>query len=154
MTMSSSDPPETTMAPIRAAKSNAAFSVSPSSSNGALHTLSSNDAAPTPQEAHAPIAHYTSNVEIPDEIYDRMPRHRKLVIVVLLSFCSFLAPMSSTAVLSAVPEVALEYESTGAVINISNALYMATMGISPCFWGPLSQVYGRRWVRTPFRLRG
>jgi multidrug resistance protein len=32
------------------------------------------------------------------------------------------------------------------VINLTNALYMLFMGISPCFWGPLSQVYGRRWT--------
>jgi MFS family permease len=94
----------------------------------------------------APIQQYTSYVEVPDEIYDRIPPNRKIVIVALLSFCSFLAPISSTTVLAAVPEVASTYGSTGTVINLSNALYMLFMGLSPCFWGPLSQVYGRRWV--------
>lgn len=94
----------------------------------------------------APIHHYTSHVEIPDEFYDIIPPGRKIVITTLLSFCSFLSPTSSTTVLAAVPEVAAEFDTTGIIINLTNALYMLFMGISPCFWGPMSQVYGRRWV--------
>lgn len=139
---------QTAVAPIKAASP--LPSISPCSSNSSTtDSIHSNDAAPVVESAVCvanPIKHYTSNVEIPDEIYDRIPHHRKLIIVALLSFCSFLAPISSTTVLSAVPEVALEYGTSGAVINISNALYMASMGISPCIWGPLSQVYGRRLV--------
>jgi len=96
----------------------------------------------------APIHHYTSHVEIPDEFYNRIPPGRKIIITTLLSFCSFLSPISSTTVLAAVPEVAAEYDTTGVIINLTNALYLLFMGISPCFWGPMSQVYGRRWVGT------
>ncbi len=95
----------------------------------------------------APLQHFTSNYSVPDEVYDRIAPHRKVLIVAYLSFCGLLAPISSTTVLAAVPEVAGEYNTTGSVINISNALYMIFMGVSPCVWGPLSQVYGRRWVR-------
>ena len=94
----------------------------------------------------APIEHTSSYVEVPDEVYDRLPHSRKLIIVALLSYCGLLAPISSTTVLSAVPEVAATYGTTGSIINLSNALYMLFMGFSPCFWGPLSQVYGRRIV--------
>jgi hypothetical protein len=94
----------------------------------------------------APIEHYSSYIPVPDEVYDRLPPSRKIVIVALLSFCSFLAPISSTTILAAVPEVAATYSSTGAIINLSNALYMLFMGVSPCVYGPLSQVYGRRIV--------
>jgi hypothetical protein len=96
-----------------------------------------------------PMEHYSSHVEVPDEVYDRLPPSRKVVIVTLLSYCSFLAPISSTTILSAIPEVASTYSSTGTIINLSNALYMLFMGVSPAFWGPLSQVYGRRWVSQP-----
>ncbi|KAI5922062.1 major facilitator superfamily domain-containing protein [Camillea tinctor] len=88
----------------------------------------------------------SSVVEVPDEVYDRLPPHRKMVIVSLLAFCSFLAPISSTSVLAATPEVAAEYHASGAVVNLVNALYMLFMGFSPIFWGPLSQVYGRRQI--------
>ncbi|KAI1081092.1 MFS general substrate transporter [Whalleya microplaca] len=87
-----------------------------------------------------------SVIEIPDEVYDRLPPHRKLIIVSLLAFCSFLAPISSTSVLSATPEVAAEYHTTGSIVNLVNAFYMLFMGLSPMFWAPLSQVYGRRIV--------
>lgn len=96
----------------------------------------------------APVAldHVPTILDQSETIYDRFPPHRKIIIVALMSICSFLAPISSTTILSAVPEVAATYESTGDIINLSNALYMLFMGISPCFWGPMSQVYGRRPV--------
>ncbi|KAL7909765.1 MFS general substrate transporter [Trichoderma velutinum] len=82
--------------------------------------------------------------EAGDEIYDRVSPHRKHVIVTILSFCAFLAPLSSTSVLAAVPQVAETYHTTGSIINVSNAVYMALMGISPVVWGPMSQVFGRK----------
>lgn len=123
-----------------------------------IHSASSNKPNPNlehipTQVSHtqdAPVEPFTSYVEVPDEIYDRLPHSKKVVIVALLSFCSFLAPISSTTILAAIPEVAATYNSTGTIINLSNALYMLFMGLSPCFWGPLSQVYGRRVVRFPF----
>lgn len=84
--------------------------------------------------------------EAGDEIYDRVSSHRKHIIVTVLSFCAFLSPLSSTSILAAVPEVAKTYHTTGSIINVSNAAYMALMGISPVIWGPMSQVFGRRPV--------
>lgn len=81
-----------------------------------------------------------------DEIYDRVSLRRKHIIVTVLSFCAFLSPLSSTSILAAVPEVAETYHTTGSIINVSNAAYMALMGISPVIWGPMSQVFGRRPV--------
>jgi Major Facilitator Superfamily len=85
--------------------------------------------------------------ETGDEIYDKFSPHRKMIMTGVLSFCGFLAPISSTAVLAAIPEVADTYKSSGSIINLSNALYLVFMGLSPVFWGPLGQVYGRRIVR-------
>jgi hypothetical protein len=82
-----------------------------------------------------------------DEIYNRFSSRRKNIIVAVVSFCSFLAPISSTTVLSAVPEVAAEFHTDGSIINVSNALYMLFMGLSPCFYGPYGNIYGRKWVR-------
>lgn len=102
-----------------------------------------------------PVEHYTSFVEVPDSVYDRIPNHRKLVIVALLSYCAFLAPISSTTVLSATPEVAAEFHTTGSIVDVTNALYMLFMGISPIFWGPFSEVWGRKSVSAyiPFTRR-
>ncbi|KAH7073949.1 major facilitator superfamily domain-containing protein [Paraphoma chrysanthemicola] len=81
-----------------------------------------------------------------DEVYTRFSERRKTIIVAVMSFCSFLAPVSSTTVLSAVPEVAATFNTDGSIINVSNALYMLFMGISPCFYGPYGNIYGRKWV--------
>ncbi|KAF7323431.1 Major facilitator superfamily transporter protein [Mycena chlorophos] len=94
-----------------------------------------------------PTSRATGPSKIIDEsIYDRIPPHRKHIITAVLAFCGFLAPISSTTVLSAIPEVASTYNTTGSIINVSNAVYLIFMGISPCFWAPVSQVYGRRWI--------
>ncbi|CAI7667115.1 unnamed protein product [Penicillium bialowiezense] len=84
--------------------------------------------------------------EVDAEQYLRFSPARKVIIVAVLSFCSFLAPISSTSILAGVPEVAKTFNTTGSVINASNALYMAFMGIAAPFWGPFSQVWGRRPV--------
>lgn len=107
------------------------------------HTISH---VPTHDIAHVPTTQ-TGGPPVSDEIYDRFSLTRKNIITAVLSFCGFLAPISSTTVLAAIPEVAKTYNSNGTTINISNALYMLFMGISPMFWGPIGQVYGRRWVR-------
>jgi hypothetical protein len=82
-----------------------------------------------------------------DEVYKRFSERRKTIIVAVVSFCSFLAPISSTTVLSAVPEVAATFNTDGSIINVSNAMYMLFMGLSPCFYGPYGNIYGRKWVR-------
>ena len=79
--------------------------------------------------------------------YARFSPRRKVLITVVCSVCSFLSPISSTTILSAIPEVAAEYNTSGSIINISNALYLIFMGLSPAAYGPLSQLYGRRIVR-------
>ena len=95
------------------------------------------------QDLHATVS---SHIEANAAQYTRFSPHRKVIITAVLSLCGFLAPISSTSVLSAIPEVATIYNSTGTIINLSNALYLVSMGVSPCFWSPLSQVYGRRWI--------
>ncbi|EKV07341.1 hypothetical protein PDIG_64990 [Penicillium digitatum PHI26] len=44
--------------------------------------------------------------EVDAEQYLRFSPARKVIIGGILSFCSFLAPISSTSILSAIPEVA------------------------------------------------
>lgn len=93
-----------------------------------------------------PVEHYTSYTEVPDSVYNKFSPQRKLTVVILLSYCAFLAPISSTTVLSATPEVAAEYRTTGSIVNVTNALYLLFMGISPIVWGPFSEVWGRKVV--------
>ncbi|KAK7419882.1 hypothetical protein QQX98_003069 [Neonectria punicea] len=84
--------------------------------------------------------------EAGDEVYERLSRGRKSAVVAVLSFIALLSPISSTSVLAATPEVAATYNTTGSIVNVSNAAYMVVMAISPVVWGPMSQVFGRRPV--------
>ena len=90
------------------------------------------------------VAH--NYVEADAEQYERFSSHKKVIITCVISICGLLAPISSTTVLAAIPEVAATFHTSGTIINLSNALYLVFMGISPCFWGPLGQIYGRRFV--------
>ena len=97
-------------------------------------------------EIHAVASNSSSFIEVNAAQYERFSKSKKHVITSVLAVCGFLAPVSSTAVLSAIPEVAKTYDTTGTIINLSNALYLIFMGLSPVLWGPLSQIYGRRWI--------
>ncbi|RVX66590.1 hypothetical protein B0A52_09467 [Exophiala mesophila] len=97
-------------------------------------------------DIHAVPSHSSSFVEVNAAQYERFTERRKLVITAVLSLCGFLAPISSTTILAAIPEVAETYDTSGSIINLSNALYLIFMGLSPCLWGPLSSLYGRRII--------
>lgn len=83
--------------------------------------------------------------EAGDEIYNKYTHKRKVTIVTVLSICSFLAPISSTSILAAAPEVVEEFNTTGAIFGLSNALYMICMGVSALLYGPLGTAFGRQW---------
>lgn len=91
--------------------------------------------------------------EVGDEIYERFSRKRKIVILVVMSYCCLLSPISSTTILAAIPEVAVQYHTSGPVIDLSNSIYMIFMGVSPIVWGPISQVFGRRMVSAAIAFR-
>ncbi|BDD56922.1 hypothetical protein MPDQ_006381 [Monascus purpureus] len=98
-----------------------------------------------PAQDHRDLPAAAEKFREPDaEQYLRFSPARKACMVAILSYCSFLAPVSSTSILSAIPEVASTYDTSGSVVNASNALYLAFMGIAAPFWGPFSQVWGRR----------
>ena len=84
--------------------------------------------------------HHDEHYEVGDEIYNRFSHLQKVGMVTVLSFCSFLAPMSSTTILAASPEVVATYNTTGGIFGVSNALYMIFMGLSALLYGPLGTV--------------
>lgn len=78
----------------------------------ALHPVSSristHDVIPTHDRYH----------EKGDEIYQKFSARRKRVIIVVVAFCGLLSPISSTAVVSAAPEVVDTYNTTGTIFNL------------------------------------
>ncbi|UQC90154.1 major facilitator superfamily transporter [Colletotrichum lupini] len=83
-----------------------------------------------------------------ETVYDRFTPGRKRIITAIVSFAGLGINLASLLVLSALPEVAAAFNTTGTVINFTNALFLLMMGIGVLFWGPLSQVYGRKWLQS------
>lgn len=79
-----------------------------------------------------------------DPKFDRYSKTQKRLFVGIASISCFLAPTLALAFLPAVPEIAARFNTTGAVINISAAVYCIFMSLSPCLFSPLSDIYGRR----------
>ncbi len=83
------------------------------------------------------VNHHDEHYEVGDEIYNKFSSKHKVIMVTVLSFSSFLAPIGSTTILAASPEVVSTFNTTGAIFGISNALYMVFMGLSALVYGPL-----------------
>ncbi|KAM3490602.1 hypothetical protein MY3957_006146 [Beauveria namnaoensis] len=81
-----------------------------------------------------------------EEIYSKFSSGRKRIIVAVLGFGAFVALVSSTSVLPAVPEITESLHTTDTIVEISNAIYIALTGVGCVVWGPMSQLYGRRIV--------
>lgn len=79
-----------------------------------------------------------------DAKYGRFSPTMKYLCVFMASLAGFLTPLSSLAYLPAVPEIAAQFNTTGEIINVSNAVYCIFMALSPCVFSPCSDVYGRK----------
>ncbi|KAF6824815.1 major facilitator superfamily transporter [Colletotrichum musicola] len=80
-----------------------------------------------------------------EAIYARFSPGRKRLITAVVACGGIASTVSSLLLLAAIPEIAAEFDSSGSIINVSNAIYTVFMGVSTLFWGPMSQVYGRKW---------
>jgi hypothetical protein len=108
----------------------------PEKNGGQAQDRPSTPSTPSPPSSPAPI----------EDEFSRFSSGRKVLMVVILAWTGLLSPISSTSVLSAIPNVAESYNVSGSVIGLSNALYLVFMALSPCFWGPWCQTLGRRLV--------
>lgn len=79
-----------------------------------------------------------------DPFFDKFSPKRKRILVCLVAILCFLSPISTTMFLPLVKEIADEFNTTGTIINLSNACYCILMAISPCVTSPFADNYGRR----------
>ncbi|ORY83733.1 major facilitator superfamily domain-containing protein [Protomyces lactucae-debilis] len=86
------------------------------------------------------------------DVYNRFSKRRKTILTTAVAFCSLCSPFSTTCIFSAVPEIAAQFGTTGTVINITSTAYLLCMAIAPLWWGPMSQVYGRKPIYTAAAL--
>ncbi|KAL8292498.1 hypothetical protein RQP46_001110 [Phenoliferia psychrophenolica] len=77
-------------------------------------------------------------------MYDRFSERRKTLIVVTVAFAAVLAPFSSASFLPSIPAIVKDLNTSATVINISIAIFILVIGVTPLIWAPYSGVYGRR----------
>ncbi|KIR42486.1 dityrosine transporter [Cryptococcus deuterogattii 99/473] len=82
----------------------------------------------------------------PKDIYDRFSKRQKIVIVAIISYSAFIAPMTSSIFLPSIPTMAVDLHSSAEVINYTVAIFLVTIGVASVFWSPYSGFYGRRPV--------
>lgn len=73
------------------------------------------------------------------------PRHRKWTSTVLIAGFAFIAPMASTIVAPALPDIATEFNirQDSAEEFLVMSIFLLAFAIGPFLWGPLSEVFGR-----------
>ncbi|KXH30228.1 major facilitator superfamily transporter [Colletotrichum nymphaeae SA-01] len=80
-----------------------------------------------------------------EAVYNRFSPAKKRLVTAVVACGGIASTVSSLLLLAAIPEIAADLNTTGTTINVSNAIYVLFMGICTLFWGPISQVYGRKW---------
>ncbi|KAJ6511751.1 major facilitator superfamily domain-containing protein [Mycena vulgaris] len=68
----------------------------------------------------------------------------KWFLVSLISFGGLFSPLSANIYFPAIPTLAVVFNKSIELINLTVTLNMVFQGISPMFWGTLSDTYGRR----------
>lgn len=92
------------------------------------------------------VAEQTPLNEDDDSMYNRFSSRRKALFSFILALCGILAPLATTGCLTAVPDIARTFHTSGSIINVSNGLYTGAMGISAFIWGVTSSLSGRKVV--------
>ncbi|KAF2637308.1 putative MFS transporter [Massarina eburnea CBS 473.64] len=77
-------------------------------------------------------------------MYDTIPMWRKCVIVFVTSWTTLSACFSSTSLLSATHEIAVDMNTTTEAVSLSTAGLLVAMGLSPLVWSPIASIIGRR----------
>lgn len=73
------------------------------------------------------------------------PFHKK-IIVAAVAFAALIAPMGTSIILPAMPDMAKAFKTTESVINVSLGIYLIALGLFPLWWSSFSEINGRRSV--------
>ncbi|KAI9343301.1 major facilitator superfamily domain-containing protein [Zopfochytrium polystomum] len=72
---------------------------------------------------------------------------RKWSLTVQIGLIGIVGPMGSSIVAPAIPLISEDYGVTSTVIqNMMLSIFVLAFALGPLFFGPLSEIYGRRWV--------
>ncbi|KAH8711799.1 major facilitator superfamily domain-containing protein [Phaeosphaeriaceae sp. PMI808] len=73
-------------------------------------------------------------------------RKTKWVLTSIVAFCAMAAPMGSAIVMPVLQEIAIAFNASPSITNLSVAVYMLSMAIFPLWWSSFSERLGRRTI--------
>ncbi|KAI7854746.1 major facilitator superfamily domain-containing protein [Circinella umbellata] len=76
--------------------------------------------------------------------YSIYSKSQKLLITFMVSCAGIISPFSGTIYYPALKPISESFEVSTSLVNLSITVYMVFQGVSPLFWGPCSDLYGRR----------
>ncbi|KAI9290674.1 MFS general substrate transporter, partial [Neoconidiobolus thromboides FSU 785] len=71
---------------------------------------------------------------------------RRSIILIVVAFAAILAPLSSTIYFPSLEAIKEELNTTEALVDITIAVYMLTLGLAPLVWGGMADRFGRKGV--------
>ncbi|KAI9373571.1 major facilitator superfamily domain-containing protein [Aspergillus egyptiacus] len=104
--------------------------------------------SPGPHGPHGPEDNTTTTITMRSKTSAQkgfsLPLWRKSIILFVVSWMTLAVTFSSTSLLPATPEIAVEFSTTAETLNVTNAGVLPAMGFSSLLWGPLTNLLGRR----------
>lgn len=79
-----------------------------------------------------------------DEHYSAFTKNARIFVVVFASVSGVMSPFAINIYMPAVPEITKDLRITDSQTLLSITTYMIFQGLTPSFWAPLSDSYGRR----------
>lgn len=105
----------------------------------------------TPEQVIEPSSNYittqslTNTSTLRPAVNDHaFSRRKKNACVYIASLAAMLSPLSSNIYLSSTVTISKELKVPIHLIALTITIFMVVQGISPSFWGPLSDIKGRR----------
>ncbi|KAI8981383.1 MFS general substrate transporter [Trametes punicea] len=86
----------------------------------------------------------TNASERPPKPYSVYTSKEKWFIVAVTGFAALFSPLTANIYFPAIPTIADAFHQSIELINLTVTVYMVVQGISPMFWGTLSDRWGRR----------
>ncbi|TFY72788.1 hypothetical protein EVG20_g208 [Dentipellis fragilis] len=82
--------------------------------------------------------------EVKEKPYSVFTTGQKWFIVSMASLAGIFSPLTANIYFPAIPVMASQFHKSVELINLTVTVYMIMQGISPMFWGTLSDRWGRR----------
>lgn len=73
-------------------------------------------------------------------------KKQKWLLVYLVSLAAMFSPLSSNIYFPAIDTIATDLHTNTSLVALTVTVYMVVQGIAPSFWGPWSDLYGRRVI--------